>query len=221
MNEIEAGIERLQEQIDELRSRLKELKNGLEPESEASPVTLGAPVDIMLDEPEPEVAEPEAVEPEPEPEPAEREPEAEEPEPETVEPEPVAEPEPEVEEPEPAPEPEAEEPEPEPEAVEPEPVPEPAAPEPEPVNLDYQWVKDIPGGPVTNIISGISLNDRVLLINTLFKEDPILFQQTIVAFNGMTSLYEAVEYIKSRFPDWNLASETVYRLMMAARRKLK
>ena len=192
MNEIEAGIERLQEQIDELRSRLEELKNGLEPEFEAAPETLGVPVDIMLDEPEPEVAGPEAVEPEPEP----------------------VEPELEAEEPEPAPEPE-------PEAEEPEPVPEPAAPEPEPVNLDYQWVKDIPGGPVTNIISGISLNDRVLLINTLFKEDPILFQQTIVAFNGMNSLYEAVEYIKSRFPDWNLASETVYRLMMAARRKLK
>lgn len=205
MNEIEAGIERLQEQIDALRSQLKELKNGLEPESEASPVTLGAPVDIMLDEPEPEPA----------PEPAEPE-SASGTESETVEPEPVAEPEPEVEEPGPAPEQEPEPvPEPEPEAEE------PAAPEPKPVNLDYQWVKDIPGGPVTNIISGISLNDRVLLINTLFKEDPILFQQTIVAFNGMNSLYEAVEYVKSRFPDWNLASETVYRLMMAARRKLK
>lgn len=218
MNEIEAGIERLQEQIDELRSRLEELKNGLEPEFEAAPETLGVPVDIMLDEPEPEVAGPEAVEPEPEPV---------EPELEAEEPEPAPEPEPEAEEPEPVPEPEPEAvepepvPEPEPEAEEPEPVPEPAAPEPEPVNLDYQWVKDIPGGPVTNIISGISLNDRVLLINTLFKEDPILFQQTIVAFNGMNSLYEAVEYIKSRFPDWNLASETVYRLMMAARRKLK
>ena len=176
MNEIEAGIERLQEQIDALRSQLKELKNGLEPEFEASPVTLGAPVDIMLDEPEPESA------PEPAPEP--------------VEPESASGTEPESEEPEPA-------------------------PEPKPVNLDYQWVKDIPSGPVSNIISGISLNDRVLLINTLFKEDPILFQQTIVAFNGMTSLYEAVEYVKSRFPDWNLASETVYRLMMAARRKLK
>lgn len=217
MNEIEAGIERLQEQIDELRSRLEELKNGLEPEFEAAPETLGVPVDIMLDEPEPEV-----IEPEPEPEPAEREPEAEEPEPETVEPEPVAEPEPEVEEPEPAPEPEAEESEPEVKESEPAPEQEPeAVSAPKPVNLDYQWVKDIPGGPVANIISGISLNDRVLLINTLFKEDPILFQQTIVAFNGMNSLYEAVEYIKSRFPDWNLASETVYRLMMAARRKLK
>ena len=205
MNEIEAGIERLQEQIDELRSRLEELKNGLEPEFEAAPETLGVPVDIMLDEPEPEVAGPEAVEPEPEPV---------EPELEAEEPEPVPEPEPEAVEPKPVPEPE-------PEAEEPEPVPEPAAPEPKPVNLDYQWVKDIPGGPVTNIISGISLNDRVLLINTLFKEDPILFQQTIVAFNGMNSLYEAVEYIKSRFPDWNLASETVYRLMMAVRRKLK
>ena len=83
------------------------------------------------------------------------------------------------------------------------------------------WRTDRPGSPVKNVISAISLNDRVLLINVLFKEDPILFQNTISAFNGMTTLDEALTYIKSNFPDWDLNSEPVYRLMMAVRRKLK
>jgi len=89
------------------------------------------------------------------------------------------------------------------------------------VTPDYQWTKDLPGGPVSNIISGISLNDRVLLINTLFKEDPMLFQNTIGAFNHMECFADACDYIQDHFPDWNLSSETVYRLMMAVRRKLK
>ena len=131
--------------------------------------------------------------------------------------EPAPAPEP-IREPEPLPEPE---PEPEPES-EPEPEPEPESePAPEKPALDYRWAKDLPGNPVTNIISGISLNDRVLLINTLFKEDPILFQKTIGAFNGMTTLMEAVDYVRTEFPGWNLSSDIVYRLMMAVRRKLK
>jgi hypothetical protein len=83
------------------------------------------------------------------------------------------------------------------------------------------WRTDRPGFPVKNIISAISLNDRVLLINILFKEDPILFQSTISAFNGMSSLDEATAYIQANFPDWDMNSEPVYRLMMAVRRKLK
>lgn len=83
------------------------------------------------------------------------------------------------------------------------------------------WRTDRPGSQVKNVISAISLNDRVLLINVLFKEDPILFQNTISAFNGMTTLDEAVSYIRTNFPDWDMNSEPVYRLMMAVRRKLR
>lgn len=83
------------------------------------------------------------------------------------------------------------------------------------------WRTDRPGSQVKNVISAISLNDRVLLINVLFKEDPILFQNTISAFNGMTTLDEAISYIRTNFPDWDMNSEPVYRLMMAVRRKLR
>ena len=143
-----------------------------------------------------------------------------------------AEPEPEPEEPEPV----ELEPEPEPVELEPEPVVIPSAVEESPIDLsidmaamgaktvpdakNYQWMIDLPGSPVANVISAISLNDRVLFINTLFKEDPSLFQQTIAAFNGMESINEAISYVIATFPDWNLNSEVVYRLMMAVRRKL-
>ena len=83
------------------------------------------------------------------------------------------------------------------------------------------WRTDRPGLQVKNVISAISLNDRVLLINVLFREDPLLFQNTISAFNAMTTLDEAVAYIQTNFPEWDLNSEPVYRLMMAVRRKLR
>ena len=82
------------------------------------------------------------------------------------------------------------------------------------------WRTDRPGMPVKNIISAISLNDRVLLINVLFGEDPMLFQETIAKFNAMSSLSEALAFISENHPDWDMNSEPVYRLMMAVRRKL-
>lgn len=89
------------------------------------------------------------------------------------------------------------------------------------VMADQQaWKTDRAGTSVKNVISAISLNDRVLLINVLFKEDPMLFQETISAFNSMSSFDEAVAYVNEKFPDWDLNSEPVYRLMMAVRRKL-
>ena len=134
--------------------------------------------------------------------------------PEEAQPEAVAEP-----EPEPIPEPE---PEPVPE---PEPGPEEEMPAPGPAIIDKvtrkrAWEVDMPGAPVSNILSAISLNDRLLFINTLFKKDPVLFQDTVRLFNGMDSLAEAEDFIQKNHPDWNMESDTVYRFMMAVRRKL-
>ncbi len=84
----------------------------------------------------------------------------------------------------------------------------------------FPWRTAIQASPVKNVISAISLNDRVLFINTLFKEDPMAFQEAIAAFNSMTSLEEAEKYVFENFPDWNFSSDTVFKLMMAVRRKL-
>ena len=84
----------------------------------------------------------------------------------------------------------------------------------------YRWMTDMPGSPVSNIISGISLNDRVLLIKTVFQGDPMLFQKTVTDLNSMCGLGEAVSYLLENFPELELGSDTVYRLMMAVRRKL-
>ena len=89
------------------------------------------------------------------------------------------------------------------------------------VGQKLAWKTAMPGTPVKNIISAISLNDRVLFINTLFKEDPMAFQEAIAAFNGMASFEEAEEYVRTNHPEWNLNSDLVFRLMMAVRRKLK
>lgn len=104
--------------------------------------------------------------------------------------------------------------------VEPEPEPEPA---PEPGQDDtsnFPWRKDNPGMLVKNIRSGISLLDRAQFIGTLFKEDFSLYDNTIAQLNSMSTLDEAVAYIKANFPQWNLGSDVVYRFMMAVRKKL-
>lgn len=82
------------------------------------------------------------------------------------------------------------------------------------------WRTDMPGAPVRDVRSAISLNDRVLFINRLFGEDPVNFQETLNALNQMGSLDEAVAYLVEAHPSWNLESELVYRFMMALRRKL-
>lgn len=83
------------------------------------------------------------------------------------------------------------------------------------------WRTDIPGSSVSDIRSAISLNDRILFINTLFHEDPIAFKDTLSALNAMPSFDEGVKYIRERHPEWNTESDVVYRFMMAVRRKLK
>lgn len=83
------------------------------------------------------------------------------------------------------------------------------------------WRTDRPGTSLKDIRSAISLNDRALFINYLFREDPSLFLDTVSAFNSMETLDEAVGYLKDNFPEWDMQSEVVYRFMMAVRRKLR
>jgi len=82
------------------------------------------------------------------------------------------------------------------------------------------WKTDIPGSRVNDVRSAIALNDRILFINTLFNGDAEAFQKTISAVNQMTCLEEAIEYVEVYFPDWDMSSDTVYRFMMAIRRRV-
>ena len=82
------------------------------------------------------------------------------------------------------------------------------------------WRTDMPGTPVKDLLSAISLNDRVQFINVLFNEDPAAFQQARARINLMETLDEVIEYVTSEF-EWDMNSQVVYRFMMAARRKVK
>ena len=83
------------------------------------------------------------------------------------------------------------------------------------------WRTDMPGTPVKDVRSAISLNDRIIFINHLFNEDPMLFQNVIVNVNSMETLDQVVDYVTSEFPAWDMGSELVYRFMMAVRRRVK
>lgn len=82
------------------------------------------------------------------------------------------------------------------------------------------WRTAMPGAAVKDVRSAISLNDRVLFIRELFGGNAGLFQKAVDDINAMGSLDEMVAYVNERHPGWDLDSDTVYRLMMAVRRKL-
>ena len=180
---------------------------------------ISSPAAVEMPQPEPEpVAEPQlepVAEPQLEPEPA-AEPIA------VPEPEPVAEPAAEpTAEPEPIAEPTAE---PEPKQK-PKPRPQPEAEQStaivDKLAAKQRWRTDMPGSPVKDIRSAIALNDRVLFINTLFDKDPVRFQADLTAINGMDTLAQAIDYFQEHHPEWNFDSDTVYRFMMAVRRRVK
>ena len=247
LSEIMDMMASLRSQLEVLETKVAELHQSVNQEDEnMAPIDLDLD-DFVDDLPEAE-SEVETVEPETE-DVAEPVAEAEEPveteveiqEPETVEPEAeMDEDEAEVEvvqpeevdddlpfftepEPEPVPEP-VFEPEP---VLEPEPVVEPVL-EQKPVQAvidsmtDRQaWRTDMPGSPVKDIRSAISLNDRILFINMLFGQDPMAFQDALTKINQLGTLDEAVQLIVAEHPEWDLGSETVYRFMMAVRRKIR
>ena len=86
---------------------------------------------------------------------------------------------------------------------------------------EHAWRRDMPGTPVRDIRSAISLNDRVIFINLLFNEDAQMFVNALTSINSMETLDQVVDFIRAEFPSWDLNSELVYRFMMAVRRKVK
>ena len=203
LREIEASLAEVKEKVRLLEEQLAQYQK-LSEEEAAAPAAVEPLAEVDFTDMEIGEADdlPEMPEPQPEP---------------VAEPEPVLEPEPEpVIEPEPEPVIEPE----------PEPVPEPApaqeaAPEVPTVDTSRMpWRLDKPGMAVKNIRSGISLYDRALFIGTLFKEDYALYDKTIGELNALATFEEAVDYVVTRFPDWNYKSDIVYNFMMAIRRKL-
>lgn len=211
LSEVRELISDLRQRIECLEKMVAEYEQGLDSED----IDI-EPIDLDIEEPEVEQEVEQVTEPEIQ---QEVEQEAIGDLPEEIYGDPEAE-----KEPEPGPEPEQvtkEETE-----TEPEPGPEQEPVEEAGDNLVIEdnrqlWWTDMPGSPVRDIRSAISLNDRILYINTLFNEDPMIFQDAVNAINGMNSLREVVGYVKERFPQWNLDSETVYRFMMAARRRVR
>lgn len=230
LSEIKTMMASIRVQLEKLDAKMAELQQVVDPEDVAA-----APIDLDINESELAEMEPQVVEQEIDM--------AEDEDLPSAEPEPAPAPEP-APDPEPAPEPEpALEPEHE-QKIEEEPVAvdddddlplfgEPAtifeaaqnSPKSKKAVIDVMtdkqaWRTDRPGAPVRDLLSAISLNDRVQFINVLFNQDPVLFQQTRAKINIMESLDQVEAYITSHF-DWDMSSQVVYRFMMAVRRKVQ
>ncbi len=82
------------------------------------------------------------------------------------------------------------------------------------------WKKDLPGTRISDINDGITFNDKIVFLNDLFYGDTDQYRLSISRLNELKSLNEAVDYLRTAFPDWDEASDTVYRFYMIIRRKL-
>lgn len=226
LSEIKAMMGTIRSQLELLDAKMAELQQCVDPqEFEANPIELDIDDDLPFDDMPSLVVEPVVIE---------AEPVVVESEPVSVQPELVHEPEVAV----------VTEPT---ESVEPEPVPEEeddddlpgvfdqnvplyaaaqVAPKAAPSVVEvmaetHPWRTDMPGSPVKDVRSAISLNDRIIFINHLFDEDPLVFQDTITRINTMTALDQVVDMLGNEHPEWDFSSELVYRFMMAVRRRVK
>lgn len=222
LSEIQEMMSSIRTQLEKLDAKMSEFQQSFDTEG-----VISAPIDIEIDDEYLNTEVVEQVELDI-PETVEVQEEVVEPEPVVVEPEPVVEPDPVAEE-EPKEEVAAVEEDDDdlPLFAEPESIFEAAqkAQKPRKAMIDVMedkeaWRTDMPGAPVRDVLSAISLNDRVQFINVLFDEDPSKFQQARARINSMNTLDEAVAYITSTF-NWDMGSQVVYRFMMAVRRKVK
>lgn len=82
-----------------------------------------------------------------------------------------------------------------------------------------RWRTDRPGVKVEKLEQAISLNDRVYFIRELFRGDSEQFELTLERIEDYASFDEVVSEIRITFPEWDEASDAVYRFYMAVRRK--
>lgn len=72
--------------------------------------------------------------------------------------------------------------------------------------------------PISDIKSSIPLGERFLFTRTLFSGSGALFESTVAALNGMSSIDEAEGYIRANF-NWDMESSTVTDFMNIVRRR--
>jgi len=72
--------------------------------------------------------------------------------------------------------------------------------------------------PISDIKSSIPLGERFLFTRTLFSGSGALFESTVAALNGMSSMEEAEGYIRANF-NWDMESPVVVDFMNIVRRR--
>lgn len=72
--------------------------------------------------------------------------------------------------------------------------------------------------PISDIKSSIPLGERFLFTRTLFSGSGALFESTVAALNGMSSIEEAEGYVRANF-NWDMESSTVTDFMNIVRRR--
>ena len=72
--------------------------------------------------------------------------------------------------------------------------------------------------PLNSISSGIGLNDKFLFIRELFKDDNVLYNNTIRQLDAADSLANALDFIRHQF-DWDENKETTQKFINLIHRR--
>ena len=84
-----------------------------------------------------------------------------------------------------------------------------------------QWITDNPGPAVSKITHGITINDKIMYINSLFNGDSVLYKRTMSLLEDFPTFGEAYTFLREQFPEWDESSHEVYSFYMTVRRKLR
>ncbi len=82
----------------------------------------------------------------------------------------------------------------------------------------HAWEVDIPGSKINDVISAMTLNDRVVFARVLFDDDQEQMDLTLERINETGSFKEVLFDMRAAFPEWDESSDEVYRFYMMVRR---
>lgn len=85
----------------------------------------------------------------------------------------------------------------------------------------YDWEVDYPAEYVDDLVKSMGINDKMQFVSELFSGRKFEFDMVMSEINSMKSFRDIVNYFRDEYPQWDEASDTIYKFYMHIRRKFR
>ncbi len=85
----------------------------------------------------------------------------------------------------------------------------------------YDWEVDYPAEYVSDLVKSMGINDKMQFVSELFNGRKFEFDMVMSEINSMKSFKDIVNYFRDEYPQWDEASDTIYKFYMHIRRKFR